>query len=802
MNISSWKMTYDKYENLTCTVPCTMYSVLLEHGLIDDPYYGNNDEKYTALSDKGCSFSAEFEIDGASLEKDYAQLEFLGLDTICDIYVNSEKIDSVINMHRAYVYDVKNILKPGVNTITLNFKSPTEYFRYMENKHHVYNTADALPGAAHLRKALCMSGWDWGPALPDMGIFRPVVLHMYDTDKIDNTFVRQYHYGEKVELDISVETVHNSDCDICVLIDGKTVYLDKKGKGSVTIENPKLWWVRGYGEQNLYDLTVRLEKDGAVIDEKTEKIGLRTVTVSTKPDADGEGSEFCFVLNGVKIFAMGANYIPQDNLLSRINPQRTEELVKIAADGNFNCLRVWGGGYYPEDEFYEICDRYGFLLWQDFMVACANVWLRKEFKDECIKEAEYNLKRIRNHACLGLFCGNNEMEEQVMYLSRVTGDSLLVRMDYIDLYERILPDICNELAPDTFYWPSSPSSGGGFNEPQADIKGDVHFWMVWHGGVPFTEYRKHKFRFCSEYGFESYPSMKTIRSFCEEDDMNCFSKVMEGHQKCKSGNTKILMYLADNYRYPYSFESLVYASQLLQADAIKYGVEHFRRHRGYTMGSIFWQFNDCWPVASWSSVDYYGRYKALHYAAKKFYAPVAMGLFAEGDKLTVNISNEQMTDFCGKVRVVYSDSSLSNARVQTIDVSVKALTSSDIITIDFVSDNPYDEFVFADLYDEKGNFIMRQTELFAPAKYYEWKKPCIEAVFEDVSDGVEITFTSDVFAKSVFAEFDEDVRLSDNFFDIADKDGFKIKAYTDLKADELKKSLKIMSVYDIGVKKD
>jgi len=372
---------------------------------------------------------------------------------------------------------------------------------------------------------------------------------------------------------------------------------------------------------------------GEVFDRCHKQLGLRTLTVSTEPDADGKGSEFCFVLNGVKIFSMGANLVPMDNLLSRITDQRWETIVRQAVDANFNTLRVWGGGYYPDSRFYELCDQYGLLVWQDFMVACANIYLTSEMAEEFTQEAICNLKRLHHHASLALLCGNNEMESGVINWG--SRDNQLVRDDYTRLYGHLLPELCETYAPDTYYWPSSPSSGGGFDDPDNPAKGDTHYWEVWHGGVPFTTYRQKRFRFCSEYGFESFPSMKTIRTFAREEDMNCFSRVMENHQKCRGGNGKILRYLADNYLYPATFENLVYASQLLQADAIKYGVEHFRRQRGYCMGSTYWQFNDCWPVASWSSVDCFGRYKALHYAARKFYAPVAMGLFLENGALTV-----------------------------------------------------------------------------------------------------------------------------------------------------------------------
>ena len=794
MYLTNWKMSYDKHRDLSCKAPCTMYGVLLEKGIIDDPFYGLNEREYMHLADKGCKFECEFEVEAAVLSKEYVELTFLGLDTICEITLNGTNLANVKNMHRAYTYSVKDILNDGKNLIELDFASPTEYFEKMNNKHFVWTNGDTIPGAGHLRKALYMSGWDWGPTLPDMGIFRPVVLDAYNGDKIDNVNVRQHHGDGNVVLDIEVETKHGKKYDAYAEIDGKRVIL-KNGKGKIKIDNPRLWWVRGYGEQYLYELVVSIADGDEVLDSKTQSIGLRTLTVSTAPDPTG--SEFCFVLNGVKIFSMGANYIPQDNLLSRITPERTEKLIKTAVDANFNTIRVWGGGYYPEDEFYDICDRYGLMVWQDFMIACMNVWLTDDMKNEYIKEAEYNVKRLRNHPSLALLCGNNEMEECIANWN--IGNSLLIKEDYLELCERIFPQLCEKLCPDVFYWQASPSSGGGFDDPNCETRGDVHYWVVWHGGVPFTEYRNHKFRFCSEYGFEAFPSYKTIKEFCEEEDMNCFSRVMENHQKCVGGNKKILMYMADNYLYPRTFETLVYASQLLQADAIKYGVEHFRRNRGYCMGSIYWQFNDCWPVASWSSVDSNLRYKALHYAAKKFYAPIAVGLFLEGNGLTVNIANETMNDFDGEVRMYVSASDLKIKEEYIRKISVDRLSSKDVFEVKIDLSDAYNDFLYVDLYDENGKFICRNSQLLIPAKHYNFNKPEINVEIKDVDCGVELSVTSDCFAKGVFIDFDGfDVVLSDNFFDITSSSPYVVTATTEYTADELKNTMKVLSVYDIG----
>ena len=796
MQIKNWSFRYPGFEPLDCQAPCTMYSVLLDHKKIPDPFYGRNEELLTALADQDCSFQADFSVTDQMLNEDFLELTFYGLDTICTIFLNGHELDRVSNMHRTYTYEVKSLLHEGTNKIILNFSSPTRFFRKMDRHHYLYsNDGCTLPGAAHLRKALCHSGWDWGPTLPDIGIFRPVELKSYSVDRIQDVEVRQNHHDGVVDVNITVTTAKNSECDLYASIDGKKIKLDN-GKGSFRIDNPKLWWVRGYGDQPLYDLEITLCQGENCLDKANKKIGLRTLTVSTQQDPDKKGSEFCFVINGVKIFAMGANYIPQDSLLPRVTHEKMDEMMQQALDANFNSLRVWGGGIYPDDYFFELCDKNGILVWLDFMLACVNVWLTPDFERECRLEAEDNLKRLRSHPSIGLICGNNEMELAV--LTWGIGESQLVKEDYINLYERILPEIAEKLAPDIFYWPSSPCSGGGFDNPGDFARGDTHYWEVWHGGVPFTAYREKHFRFCSEYGFESFPSMKTIRTFAEEKDMNCFSRIMEDHQKCHGGNGKILRYLADNYLYPHSFDKLVYASQLLQADAIKYGVEHFRRERPYCMGSMYWQFNDCWPVASWSSVDYFGRYKALHYAARKFYAPVAMGLFLQNGELTVNISNETMKDFAGRIELSLRKSDLTILDSAEGNVAVRSLKSKDVYTYEVNAEDPYESYVAVDLYDENGNFIMRQVELLVPDKHFNYLKPTFNISCRDSDRGVIISVSSSVFAKGVFLDFDQfDCVLSDNYFALTDGKPYEVTARTDRTAEEIKHHLLIQSVYDI-----
>lgn len=794
MEIKSFTMYFDSYPALSCQVPCTMYGTLLEHGLIEDPFWGMNEQKYTALSEKDCVFESVFPVDISYLEKEHVYLTFYGLDTLCHIYLNGKRIAYTSNMHLRYSFDVKDLLICGDNVLRLVFLSPIAYAEVMNNKRFLWHNPDTISGAAHLRKSICMFGWDWAPKLPDMGIFRKVELDAYDTDKIEDFSVLQHHVNGTVELDIAVTTRHNADSEIYFSIAGQTIQL-LDGKGSVTIHSPKLWWVRGYGAQNLYDAEVTLVHNREVIDRRTHKLGLRTLDISTKRDTDDDTcAEFCFVNNGVKIFAMGANYVPQDSLLSRITPARTKKLLDACVDANYNCIRVWGGGYYPDDDFFDLCDELGIIVWQDFMSACYGFWLNEEFKQNYINEAVYNIKRLRLHPSLGIFCGNNEMERNFKNSPDLFGSEQL-QQDYIELFERILPELCCKYAPEVYYWPSSPSSGGGYVDVEKEEIGDSHFYS------PVTDYENHNFRFCSEYGFEAFPPMKTIKSFSEEKDWNAFSRVMDFHQKSRGGNRIIVENLSDHYLMPYRFDTFVYASQLFQADEVDRAVQHFRRIRGICMGSLYWQLNDTAPVASWASIDYYGRYKALHYAAKRFYAPVALGVFMNGNALTVNLANEARTIFDGVLSVKLCRNDMSVIEEDSRSVSMADLSSGDVFVKNYSPEDIYSNYVVATLYDNHGEKVFQKTGLFVKPKYFEYLKPNVSVTFEKVDDNTaKASVSSDVLAMKVYLDFaNDDYVLSDNFFDIVEGNNYVITFKTDKTAHELAEALEIKTVYDIGV---
>jgi len=545
----------------------------------------------------------------------------------------------------------------------------------------------------------------------------------------------------------------------------------------VEIDHPQLWWPAGYGQQPRYTVEASLtDTEGeTVLDTWTGQIGLRTLTVKRKEDAWGES--FCHVVNGVDIFAMGADYIPEDSLFPRRSPARTRRLLEDARAANMNTIRVWGGGCYPDDWFYDICDELGLLVWQDFMFACAVYHLTPAFEENIRAEFTDNVRRIRHHACLALWCGNNEMEDFVAKGEWV--NSWRERADYIKMYEYVIPQVLKAEDPDTFYWPSSPSSGGSFDAPQSPDRGDVHYWDVWHGLKPFTEYRKFLFRYVSEFGFQSFPCMATIESFTEPGDRNVYSRVMEKHQRNASANGRIAEYLSQMYLLPSDMDLFVYASQLLQAQAIQYGVEHWRRHRGCCMGAVVWQLNDCWPVVSWSSIDYYGRWKALHYYEKRFFAPVLISCHEEGilsadpninaqhfpERMSARLSvaNETPGDFDGTARWSLRRPDASVILEGTFAVHAPARTSVWLSEAqDFSGRDFYSCYYAYELENTKGERVGGGSVLFCPPKHFAFEDPCLKARLE----GEEIIVTAKAYARSVEIQCGPDVVLEDNFFDM------------------------------------
>ncbi|NQT58681.1 MAG: glycoside hydrolase family 2 protein [Bacteroidetes bacterium] len=802
--------------NLEGTVPGSLFYELEKRGDFgkEGVFYRENNKVCLDIADRDFFFSRKFLADAALAKSDQVFLEADGLDTLAVISVNGRVLAETENMHRRYRFNLSGYLTEGENHIEIQFKNALKFLRKERNRRMIFASdaggATSVPGFNMIRKSHCSFGWDWGPKIPDVGIWKEIRIVSYAGARLNTVHVTQEHQPGKVLLNIEPETEMYQDGNHTVELNlkdpggaVKTINLPADKAGTVTIENPELWWPNGLGEQPLYTLEFKLLNDGVCIDSENMRIGLRTLTVEQRQDEWGE--TFNFLCNGISIFARGGNYIPEDVYLNRNNPYSTENLIKDCIAANFNCMRVWGGGIYPSDHFFDLCDENGLIVWQDMMFACAIYDVRNDqFLENIIEEVKDNLTRIRHHACLGLICGNNEMEwgfEEWGF-----NPTKEERFEYLKQYQVVFPEIMRKTCPELFYWPASPSSGGDFELPNAPDKGDCHFWEVWHMNKDFSEFKKHYFRFMSEFGFESFPNSKTINSFTSVEDRNIFSPVMEEHQKCVGGNGKILTYISKYFKYPESFESLVYVSQLSQAIAIKTGIEHWRRNRGRCMGSTYWQVNDNWPVASWSSIDYYGRWKALHYKARKAYDNILLSIDGDSSTVAVHLSNESREEVSGTLAWRLINFSGDVVDSGTVSERIGSFSSQEILVRDFsavLSENRDRNSQFESVFTLLDGQVYRDTHYFVPYKYLSLQNPgLVGEVKEDSGKFTGGKFTilikADKPALFVEIDFEEiDVVLSDNYFDMAAGETREIGVITEnLSQAVLKAQMKLRSLFD------
>ena len=782
-NIRSACGTY----NLEGEVPGTFFKSLEDSGFWKDKsvFWRDNNQACRDIADRVFIYSRVIDVPKSFLESARAVvLDAEGLDTLAVIHINGKEAGRTENMHRRYLIAVGDFLREGENLIEIEFLNTLKYIEEKQKKRDIWSIGEtSIYGFNRIRKCSSSFGWDWGPIIPDLGIWKDISLKAVEKALLSDPEIRQIHTGEEGAEHVTLKLKESCRCIqdgqglrirwTLTAPDGmsKSVVSEAGEEAEITVDHAQLWWPNGYGEQPLYDLSFELLDGERVLDSGTRSLGLRTIEIDQ--DKDEWGERFGIRVNGITIFAMGGNVIPQDVYNTRPDRAVTEKLLKSCADANFNCIRVWGGGIYPDHDFMDICDRLGLLVWQDLMFACALYEAgNPEFRNEISAEVRDNLARICHHASLAMICGNNEMEWAFTDWPEMVWDGEN-KAEYTLQYDYLLPEIAAEVCPHIPYWKASPSSGGYFDNPNDPDRGDVHYWDVWHNGAPFTDFRKHHFRFLSEYGFQSFPSYKTVCSYTEEGDRNPFSPIMEDHQRNgnRSGNQQVMKYAAEYFRLGRDLDAHCYISQLSQAEAGRYAVEHLRQNRGRCLGSTYWQVNDNWPTASWSSVDYYGRWKALHYAMKRAYAPVLLSCREEGDRADLYLSTEGQEGFRGELywELKTFDGKILKSGKSFLDVPERTAFCAQRLNLKAKLEEAGRRkcYLSASVEDEKGRVVLRDTTTFVRYKQMDLPDPSLSfELLDDKNDWI-VRLRAEAFAKFVELDLKEgDTVFEDNYFDM------------------------------------
>ncbi|WP_452219916.1 glycosyl hydrolase 2 galactose-binding domain-containing protein [Lacinutrix salivirga] len=638
------------------TVPGNVHSDLIENKLIKHPFVGNNEEELQWISETDWEYKATFKVDQNTINKKHVELNFEGLDTYASVYLNDSLILKANNAFRTFKVDVKPILK-AENELKITFENTSIQEEKAKNK---LNYILPEGNRVFTRKAQFQYGWDWGPKLNTSGIWKPIKLMAWDDLKLEEISFDQIELNDKIAkliLDVKVRAEDKSGLSYNIYLNNElnTTYGGQnKSEIIIQIKNPKRWWPHNLGDPYLYDIKVVVKKDEAVLDSVLTKIGLRTIELVTEKDSIGES--FYFKVNDVPVYAKGANYIPQNSMQNKVTDAHYEKLLNDVVDANMNMLRVWGGGIYENDIFYNLCDEKGILVWQDFMFACAMYPGDKDFLDNVKLEAEQQVKRLQNHACMALWCGNNESSEGWhrwgWQPNRSEEEREEIWNNYLKVFDSILPLAVVQNSK-TDYWESSPKYGRG--NPKYKTEGDAHDWWIWHDAYPFEHLENNVPRFMSEFGFQSFPSYEVIKYINQSDSIHISSEDFKTHQKHSRGFELINEYMERDFPVPNTAEDYVYVSQLLQAYGITKGIEAQRRAKPYTMGTLYWQLNDCWPVVSWSSIDFFGNWKALHYKAKRSFEDVLISSKVEDNILKTYIINDDLEGYGGELAIKIID---------------------------------------------------------------------------------------------------------------------------------------------------
>lgn len=807
-------------EEIRAKVPGCVHMDLLEAGIIPDPFYRDNEKELMWIGETDWEYRRQFFVEKEILDYERIILRCHGLDTMATIIVNGRQVGTANNMYRIWEYDLKPVLQEGENSIIIQFPAVMPYLRDRDEEFYLpaWGVGEyKVNSGGWIRKQPSNFGWDWGPMLVTCGIWRDIEIIAYNKGRISDISILQDHSEEgAVILDIVnfVETTgkHAFKGKVELEFEGE-ILLEEEGsfeegqlRYRLKVDNPRLWWPNGMGEQPLYTLKLYLfDEQGKELDRQSKRIGLRTLELVLEEDQWGQS--FKFAVNGVQFFAKGANWIPADTFVARLQAEDYYSLLKDAADANMNMIRVWGGGIYEDDVFYDICDELGLCVWQDFMFACSTYpAFDEDFLENVRYEAIDNIKRIRHHACLALWCGNNELEQGIVADKWDTERIQMSWADYSRLFDKLLPGLVKEYSPQTAYWPGSPHSplGDRVDSNNPDW-GDAHLWEVWHGRKPFEWYRTCKHRFVSEFGFQSFPEPATVYSYTEPEDRNISSYIMEEHQRSPIGNTTIIHYMLDWFRLPGKFEDLLWTSQVLQGLAIKYAVEHWRRSMPRTMGTLYWQLNDCWPVASWSSIDYYGRWKALHYMARRFYAPLLISGLEDGEGSTVEIhvTSDKLKPVTGEVIWKLTDVSGKMIKTGQREIEIPASSNTLVETLylgEYVAEYGSRNLLLWLELKVDGETVSDNLVAFKKPKHMELQEPGISYQVEKITDNCfRVFLEAEKPALWTWLELkDYRARYSDNFFHLypGKKQAVLVETEENLSVAVLKENLVIRSLID------
>lgn len=830
-----WKFKQaDSGEWLAATVPGTVHTDLLANKKIEDPFYRTNERNQQWIDKKDWVYENTLKVDSSLLKKENVELFFKGLDTYADVYVNDSLVLKADNMFREWTASCKKFLKPGDNVLRIYFHSPiNKGLKALEKLgYNLPATNDQSENgglgdkkvSVFTRKAGYHYGWDWGPRFVTSGIWRPVYLQAWNNAKINNLqIVQQSVSAEKAVLkgifEVQSTASGTAQVELSCKNDPSLKASGKiklrpgicKAEVELTITNPKLWWTNGLGEAYLYNLTGELKAENTVLDKAEANIGIRTVKVVQNKDE--KGKTFYVELNGKPVFMKGANYIPNDNFLPRVTPAEYEKVVKSAFDTHMNMLRVWGGGIYENDVFYDLCDKYGILLWQDFMFACSMYPGDDAFLENIRQEVTDNIIRLRNHPSIALWCGNNEIDVAWQQNNPNGGwgwkqlytpeQRKTIWHAYDTLFHKMIPSLVKEYDSDRFYWPSSPSADWYKHSDFAAHSGDIHYWDVWWGQKPFEEYETHIGRFMSEYGFQSFPEFKTVKSYTIPSDYDIFSEVMKAHQRSSIGNGTIKNYMQRDYKVPTDFRKFLYVGQVLQAEGIKFAMEAHRRAMPYNMGSLFWQINDCWPVASWSSTDYYRRWKAQQYYAKKAYTPVLVSPDLDSTELSIYVVSDQLSDLKATLNIKVITFDGKSLFEKSLPIDVLANSSKEFFHDKVQSVVPAANLKNSLLYVEvkNGDQLLSSNILyFLPPKDLALPKVTVKKTIREENGAMVLELSADKLVKNLYLSTEVgDGFFSDNYFDILPGQTVTVRftPSTPMDSNAFEKDLRMMKLDEI-----